>query len=424
LRAFRAAVLPWLFDLAQRRPGAFAGTAYVAASPVTRAARTTAGGHSIGLPSDAAYLGDDLISAFAAVTAVPASVSFVQDVPSWRFATLFHLLKEKDLSLISVWSPTFLIVLMDALPNLAAPLVKALRDGQFPAEEPTAADQKLEADPDRAREVEKAVSRSPIDTAAIWPQLDTISAWTCGPSAIYARHLQSMFPHTALAPKGLLATEGAVTTPWGGLPYPVPALNSSFIEFIDDNGRAHLCHELTGGAIYRVVITTPGGLYRYDLGDRVRCHTIADGLPQLEFVGRAEVGSDLVGEKLTEEFVAEVLGAAGLRASLVAHPAPQPFYELLVQNGAPEQAASISERVERGLCRNPQYAYARSLGQLGPLRPCAVPDLLDRFVTDQAQRGRRLGDIKPPALISDPHLRDLFTKQVDGTLDQQVREFP
>src|SRR5262249_50756848 len=45
LRAFRAAVLPWLFDLSRRRPGAFVGKAYVAVSPATRAPRTTPGGH-------------------------------------------------------------------------------------------------------------------------------------------------------------------------------------------------------------------------------------------------------------------------------------------------------------------------------------------------------------------------------------------
>ena len=413
LRAFRAAVLPWLYDLSQRHPGAFAGKAYVAVSPATRMPRTTPAGHPIGLPSEGAYLGADLVTAFAAVAAVPAGLSSIPDVAPWRFATLLHLLKADRLTLISVWSPTFLIVLMDALADLAPSLGQALHDGWPSSSQAAPADQRIAPDPERARHIETALSRHPIDTAAIWPHLDTISAWADGSSRVYARRLQAMFPHAALQPKGLLATEGAVTTPWGGLPYSIPALTSSVVEFVDDQNCARLCHELTKGETYRVAITTPGGLYRYDLGDRVLCHAVNNGLPRLEFVSRADVGSDLVGEKLTEEFVVGVLSAAGVPASLVAHPAAQPFYELVVHTTEPGQAASIVATVERGLCRNPQYSYARKIGQLGPLRARAVPDWLDRIVAVQTKRGLRLADIKPPSLICDDRLRDLLTKQVD-----------
>ncbi len=65
LAAFRAAVLPWLRDLADERPGTFQGRAYVALSPVARAPGATAGGIPIGLPSEGAYLGADLAFAFA-----------------------------------------------------------------------------------------------------------------------------------------------------------------------------------------------------------------------------------------------------------------------------------------------------------------------------------------------------------------------
>jgi hypothetical protein len=253
--------------------------------------------------------------------------------------------------------------------------------------------------------VETALSRSQIDTRAIWPRLDTISAWTDGASRLYARHLRELFPHAYLQPKGLLATEGAVTIHWAGLAHPVPALMSSVIEFIDDADQPHLCDELLEGIAYRIVITTPGGLYRYDLGDRVRCSGIAAGLPQLEFIGRAELVSDLIGEKLTEEFVCEVLGALDVPACLVPRPEATPFYELLVQ-AEPGVVVSMGNRIEKRLCDNPQYAYARAIGQLGPLRPRGVTELLDRMMTAQAQRGRRLADIKPPALIFDQHLRE------------------
>src|SRR5262245_46314914 len=138
LAAFRAAVLPWLGDLADQRPDTFAGRAYVAVSPATRAPRVTAGGIAVGLPSEGAYLGADLAAAIAAVLAVPPEVATIRDVDAWRLATLRQLVSATDLTFISVWSPTFLIGLIEALPASA---------GQ------------------------------PIDTQRLWPRLATISAW-------------------------------------------------------------------------------------------------------------------------------------------------------------------------------------------------------------------------------------------------------
>ena len=57
--------------------------------------------------------------------------------------------------------------------------------------------------------------------------------------------------------------------------------------------------------------------------------------------------------------------------------------------------------VEARLARNPQYAYARTLNQLEPLRVRAIPDLLDRFIARQVSRGVRLADVKPLSLVND-----------------------
>jgi hypothetical protein len=401
LQAFRAAVLPWLGDLATLRPATFAGRAYMAVSPVARAARATAGGIPIGLPCEGAYLGADLAPALAAVLAVPPAVAGIRDVDFWRFLTLRFLLSEPDLSFISVWSPTFLIGLLQALTALAEPLMRAVRDGVVGvADLPFAAPQ-FAPDRDRAHLIGAALSRHPIAMPLLWPRLATVSAWADGASRGYAQTLRGMFPNAELQPKGLLATEGPVTVPWHGSGFSVPALTSTFLEFIDEAGRPLLCDQLHDGSLYRVVMTTPGGLYRYDLGDRVRCRGHVDRLPRLEFIGRAGVASDIVGEKLCDDFVAQALSDIDGAACLVAHATKAPFYELLVAAPADENLAPLAVLVEERLRANPQYAYARALGQLGPVAPRAVDRLLERYMGSEARRGRRLTDIKPPTLISD-----------------------
>ena len=79
----------------------------------------------VGMATEGAYLGADLVPAFLDVMAVPPSIAHLSDVDEWRLATLTSLMRCPGLTLISVWSPTFLIALLDALPRIAEPLAGA-----------------------------------------------------------------------------------------------------------------------------------------------------------------------------------------------------------------------------------------------------------------------------------------------------------
>jgi GH3 auxin-responsive promoter len=391
LRSFRDGILPWLGDLSEIRPAAFDGLLYAAMSPVAWPKRATANGVPIGPLGDAAYLGADLAPSLADVVAVPSSVGELSNVDKWRFSTLLHLLNAPDLTFISIFSPTFLLSLIEQLPALAESLLAALHEGIS-----------APPNPERARVVARALGRRTFAAHEIWPWLDTISAWADGTSAIYADRLHQLFPDAYFQPKGLMATEGVVSIPWATQLGSVPALRSAFLEFLDDDGDCHLSHELREGSEYVVLITTPSGLYRYALGDRVVCRSIRNNLPRLAFVCREGAGSDLVGEKLSEKFVASVLREIGQPACLVARPAPPPFYELLVEASSNSTAQSLAHAVDAGLQANPQYAYARAMGQIGTVQGRMVKDLVSQFHDACLAGGMRAGDIKPPILVTDP----------------------
>ena len=107
-------------------------------------------------------------------------------------------------------------------------------------------------------------------------------------------------------------------------------------------------------------------MYRYDLGDVLECESQGDTGPTLRFIGRAGVVSDLVGEKLSDSFVARVLAKLPSGAALVPSAQPRPHYELWVDAPAPADH-DLAAHVDSLLHDNPQYAYARQLGQLQPL---------------------------------------------------------
>ena len=341
LAAFRRAILPSLHDLVRRRPAVAEGRLYAAISPALRPPRHTRGGLPIGLPNDAAYLGEDLLAPFAALLAVPPELGRLTDVGEWKRETLRHLASAPDLSFVSIWSPTFWLELTEGL------------------------------------------GRSQ------WSHLDTISCWCDGPSAAYAARLAAQNPCVHIEPKGLLSTESAVTLAYESEPGCLPALNSAFLEF-EHEGRYALLHQLEPGQNYHVIITTPGGLYRYDTKDRVRCLSISNGLPRLAFLGRCSTVSDLVGEKLDEAFVAACLARLAGPARLMAMASPKPHYVLHV---AIPQAEAV-EIVEHALRRNPQFAYARDMGQLGPVIAVQRDDFWHSFDTAR----QPLGVIKPTIL--------------------------
>jgi len=352
------------------------GTAYVSISPATRIPQTTPSGIPVGLNSDADYLGDDLVMPFASLLAVSPYIGAIQNIEEWRLSTLVQLIEHEDLAFVSIWSPTFMLQLLDAIPTLVPELTSRLT---------------VEAN----RRLEQSLAQPAIDTRLLWPRLAVVSCWADAGSARFSNRLAALCPQAVLQAKGLLATEAAMTVPLARHGGCVAALKSCFIEFRDSAGEFWLTGELALGEMYDVILTTEGGLYRYDIGDRVQCVSKKGTIEHLKFIGRAGSFSDLVGEKLDEAFVAGILGELSLHAVLVAKTEPHPHYELLVDSSVSPPEAHL---VEAALCRNPQYSYARKLGQLGPLQLNLAPGFLAAEAELRARNGQRLGDVKPSVL--------------------------
>ena len=112
---FQRAVAAWVADLFHHRPALRQGRAYWSISPAFGSSRRTAAGIPIGFDSDADYLGAAGRWLLKRLLAVPADVARLTDIDQFRYRTLWHLLCASDLTLMSVWSPTFLPTLLGPL---------------------------------------------------------------------------------------------------------------------------------------------------------------------------------------------------------------------------------------------------------------------------------------------------------------------
>lgn len=384
LLAIQRAIEPWLADLIQHRPGITRGASYWSVSPVPSVERKTSDGTPIGSSSELAFLREDLQPAFAETLTLPHAAMAARSIDEWRLHTLSSLVMQENLRLISIWSPAFLTTLMTALVVQKQALLALVCDAA-------------------ATRLSAAVGDGQLDTQALWPNLDTISCWTHGPAASQARDLARLFPQAVQQPKGLLATEGVVSIPLFAADMPVLAVRSGFFEFQNDQDRFLLAHELKTGHSYRVIMTTYSGFYRYDLGDTVVAHGRFRDVPTLEFIGRQGIVSDLCGEKLTDAFVSRCL--AGITGFATVAPRNRGYCLYIDSSAYGEEAMTgLASDIEKRLAANPQYAYARRIGQLDPLKVIAVERPADKVLQRNAALGQRLGNIKPAALSLDSEL--------------------
>ena len=347
----------------------------------------------------------------------------VTDMETFRYCTLHSLLRARDLSLVSSWSPTFLPALLAPLEGWTERLCRDLHDGALTPPAPLPPEIARRLTPARPHPSRAAFLSGVFDErltraeklARIWPRLALLSCWTDAAAASCLQELREAFPEVEIQPKGLLATEGCVTVPLVDVIAPALALRSHFFEFQEAEGgqqdaKCRLAHELEAGASYQVMLTTGGGLYRYGLGDVVQVAGFLNECPLLRFLGKADRVSDLVGEKLLEAHVSHVLNRAFAALRLKPHFAlltpvtgrPAHYRLYLRCDGLGAKLKSILQaELESGLRENPHYQYAVRLGQhsadeIAPLRDGESAWRV--YERRYLELGQQAGTIKPAAL--------------------------
>jgi hypothetical protein len=423
---FQRAIAPWMVDLFSHIPALFGGQAYWSVTPVTRRNQRTSGGMPIGFEEDSEYFGGWQRHLIQTVMAVPPLVRLIDEMETFRYVTLLFLLRSRALAFISIWNPTFLSLLVNRLPDWWPQLSADIATGTLSTTAPLAPDlqQQLTSlnrpDPRRAEEI-RAIFQTTNDPAAIhaqlWPHLRLISCWTEAQAALYAPEVARLFPQAKIQGKGLIATEGFISIPLTNQQGSALAIRSHFFEFLPINENVQhstfniqLAHQLQPGQQYAVVITTGGGLYRYQLHDLVEVVGFWGTCPLLRFVGKEAYISDWFGEKLNERHVSQAL------ADLFGRYALQPVFAMLAcdESGdrhfaytlfieAPTSTDDtlrlLGSELETALQENYHYRYCRELEQLGPVRVFRIErDALAAYLSFCQSHGQRAGDIKPVAL--------------------------
>lgn len=311
---------------------------------------------------------------------VPAELSHVDSVDAAWWATLLYLSSAQDLSLVSVWSPTYWLKIIDDIqihwPQLQVSLEKGTW-GKYESE----LTKKLGQAP--VRKDINLLSSEKDFFQKLWPQLSVISCWGSSSSRVWFDNIKEIFPSVPLQEKGLWATEGVVSIPFGS--HRVLAIESHFFEFKDlETNKIVPTWQVMKDRVYQPILWTSSGLLRYLLQDRVKVVDFLGQTPCLEFLGRIQ-SVDMVGEKIDASWVAEIFrqNPQWQALTLTAVRKPKPQYILFT---------SLKENfnIEEKLCQVHHYKLARELGQLEPAKCFYVENIhvLEKLIKQSAIAGQ------------------------------------
>ncbi len=392
LRTFRRYVALWARDLWLNGPNFSTGKIFMSLSPPFKDEGQSPTGVPVSFDDDTEYLSPLARRLVGNRFVIPGGINRLADATDYRMVLAFHLLAERDLEIISVWSPTYLLSLLGFIVDKRERLADDLQRGVTQA-----GDRSFPLS--RSAKIQATILRETTNWLDLFPRLKFISCWTDGNSSPFIPSLKRSFPGVMIQGKGLLATECPMTLPMLRYDAPVPFLTDVFMEF-ERNGTIYRLHELEDKAEYKIIVSQLGGLMRYRMHDVVKVDGSAYGTPCFRFCGREGNVSDMVGEKLSESFVRDLLSPHLERGGFsfivpVQREDELPYY-CCVTDGPVDRWSALERQLQRAF----HYRQARLLGQLAPLRVLHEPRARERFSEIMEHRGQKAGAVKYSALLA------------------------
>lgn len=313
--------------------------------------------------------------------AVPPEVKRIPDVDTRGYCML-RATAAQSLGLVSTITPSSILQIGEWTARFGPQLVRDLAQGTIDEQFDLPADVRKQLaarvrrpQKELARKLERAITENGVlRPKDIWRPV-MISCWLGGTVGYSARRIPEQFGDVPLRDQGLLSSEGRHTIPLGdGIPYGPLAINSNYYEFIpaeetvSPTSTVLEAHELEQDKLYRIIMTTYGGLYRYDIGDIIKCVGYMGEAPLIEFMQKDGSYCDIEGEKLSAFTVCAAVERAQEKSGLAIscftvspqmRPGQRPRYGIIVETqetGSESQAAEFLRVYDNDL-REKVYMY-------------------------------------------------------------------
>ena len=253
-----------------------------------------------------------------------------------------------------------------------------------------------------------------------WPDMQLLSSWKCGNTAIAAEKVQQQLPAGCCYQElgyfasecrfGLVLDEGIDSTLFP---------NYHYYEFIEESDlenpepRFLRLHELEQGKRYCIYVTTFSGLYRYNMNDLVEVGGWNGKTPKIHMVQKVNGIVSITGEKLYEkqfiEAVHEAERQSGLKANFfIGFADPEEacydfYYEFEKRKIRRSKAEAFTKIVDSQLMEmNIEYQSKRASHRLKEPKTFVLKrNSYDHFKRISLLEGARDGQFKLVMLLQD-----------------------
>ena len=280
---------------------------------------------------------------------------------------------------------------------------------------------KIKADPQRADFLRKIKAEHPTPQIKHWwPELQFLSSWKCGNTAIAAAKVSEQLPECCCYQElgffasecrfGLVLDQGIDTTLFP---------HYHFYEFVEESEldkpdpRFYRLHELEQGKRYCIFVTTLSGLFRYNMNDLVEVGGWYHKTPKIHMVQKVNGIVSITGEKLYEKQFIEAVHMAeketGWKVNFfIGFANPEDslydfYYEFDNRKVRKAKARKFTEIVDARLKEmNIEYESKRASNRLKmPETFVLKKNAYDLFKKRSLQEGARDGQFKLVMLLQD-----------------------
>jgi hypothetical protein len=263
--------------------------------------------------------------------ALPYEIAEIKDFQA-KYYVAMRFAVEQNITFLGTPNPSTILRLVGTADRYRDDIVRDIHDGTLSSRFDVATEiraalaPQLSPNRERARELTAIIQKNtrlrPLD---YWPYLELIGCWKGGTVGVRLTELDTWFgAGVAIRDLGYMASEAQMSLPIADTGCDgILAVDANFYEFIPEaeigsaNPTPLTCDELEMGGVYYVILTTGGGLYRYDINDLIRVAGVYGKTPRIEFLRKGRDVTNITGEKLHVNQVIQAMAQAQSRTGVV-----------------------------------------------------------------------------------------------------------
>lgn len=428
----------WLYYISRDHPNIFKGKILAIVSPEVE-------GHTkVGIPhgAETGHGYRNMPGLVKNLYVIPYQVFEIKHYDA-RYYTILRLAMEQDITTLASLNPSTIILLCQKIAPLERRIIEDIEKGtldkgiDIPDNIRKVIEKSLRPNPARATRLKEILKeKNDLLPKDFWPNLELIECWKGGTVGLYLKEFPKYFGNVPVRDFGYLSSEARGSIPvsdeeHGG----ILAIGANFYEFIprEDAGkkkkRILLCDQLKEGEEYFVILTTPGGLCRYNIDDVVRVTGFFNNTPQIEFVQKGQNVTSVTGEKLYESHIVEAMCRATDNTccsveffTTSIQWGRTPRYVFLVEfteNHPLHKKKDLLKCIERELCQiNMEYHTKRKSQRLDcpTLKVVSMGDF-KKYREKRVKEGAHDGQFKVPQLTPDLDFHKNFNIEEEISID-------